>query len=133
MKQILMTATAVAFCIVPTVSAQTNTPVDGIPYTITLDGDRYPLSTQSIEYPYTAGRLGISGDCRLSVHVDTDNSIAGMTIESCSDERFRDTSRRFINAQSFEGSMGSDLKSYPLTISWEIGATDKELIIASNR
>ncbi|MEO0882349.1 MAG: hypothetical protein AAFY34_06415 [Pseudomonadota bacterium] len=132
MKTILITATALAVSVMPTAIAETGTPEVGVPYTITFDGDHYPPGLEMIEYPYAAGRLRLSGQCRLNVHVDGADTIATMTIASCTDDRFRDASRRFIGDQEFEGSLSSDLRSYPLVISWAMDPQEPEIIIATN-
>ncbi|MEM7661584.1 MAG: hypothetical protein AAF292_05005 [Pseudomonadota bacterium] len=132
MNKRLIAATALAACVMPTGFAENDTPEEGVPYTITIDGARYPAGLSNIEYPYSAGRLGLSGECQLNVHVDSSDHIAAISIASCTDERFRDASERFINSQTFVGSTASDLTSHSLSISWELDPQPTEIIIASN-
>jgi len=132
MKQIMITATAIAVSVMPTAFAQTETIENGVPYTITFDGERYPASLGTIEYPYAAGRLGLSGDCLLNVHVDPHDEIAAITISACSDEWFRNASQKFIDGQSFVGGTHLDLKTYPLRIDWSMEAPKTAIVIAAN-
>lgn len=132
MNRLVMTMTAIAIGAMPLAAAETVSDEEGVPYTITFDGDRYPTGLENVEYPYSAGRLGLSGECRLDVLVDTANNIAAMTVANCSDGRFREASQRFINNQVFAGSTSLDLTSHPLTVSWSMEAEPAEIIIASN-
>lgn len=131
MTMIKMTTIAMALSVLPTAFAQTTTLEDSVPYTITFDGKQYPAGLDEMEYPYTAARLGVSGECTLNIHADEAGRIAAMSIAQCSDQRFAWASRRFIERQDFEGSATSDLISQKLTVTWSM-QPEEPTIFAEN-
>lgn len=132
MSKFLTTFLAATAVTIPMAAAQIDAPEEGVPYTITFDGTHYPAGLDTVDYPYSAGRVGLSGECQLNVYVDDQDDIAMMTITSCSDSRFRDESRQFIESQTFTGSASSDLKSHSLVIDWSMEPEPTPVILAAN-
>ena len=105
----------------PTAIAQTDAPEAGIPYQISFNGDYHPANLEMVEYPHTAAVLNKDGECRLSVVTDTAQQVADISIIACTDLSFKDVMSRFIQNQTFSGTLSPETTTHSLTVTWAIG------------
>ena len=120
-KTVVPLAIAIVLGATPTAIAQTDAPEAGIPYQISFNGDYHPSNLEMIEYPHTAAVLNKDGECRLSVVTDTAQQVADISIIACTDLSFKDVMSRFIQNQTFSGTLSPETTTHSLTVTWAIG------------
>lgn len=124
MRTMIVITSAMVLGAMQSAVAQTDMAYEPVPYTITFDGAVYPSALEEIDYPYAQARLGVSGSCLLNVLTNSDQDIAGMTIESCSNASFRVAARNFIDRQTITPTFEEALTAHRLTIVWSIGEAE---------
>ena len=127
-------ATAVAFGVMPTATAQTESAEKGTPFAITFNGNVTPTNLDAVDYPFTAATLNRNGECLLNVMTDASDNILGMSVLTCTDDLFRAEAEDLIQAQTLPAELPASLNAHALRISWQIGeeVAEQPLQLVSN-
>ena len=108
---------ATAVSVMPTALASYETEETAVSYTIDVTGVELPVNLGSLDYPYNAARLGLTGSCDLELTLNEAGAASDFNVSSCSNAAFEQAAREFASTLSFDRSNGDEVRA--LTVVWK--------------